>query len=104
MHLNLHPDGGEDTAEVLTGDQILGLAAAVNPEGAGTSPAWLSGPGPLNYFRTMLSRTVVNSATQDKKLHIMVVNNVNAYSLTETFTGEHWFVVAWWLNGAPSGA
>ena len=29
------------------------------------------------------------------KVHIMVVNTANAYSLTDAEVGEHWFVIAW---------
>ena len=95
MHLNLLDD--EDTAVWLTGDQVQQLVTAVNPDAPGTSPGWLSGPGPLNYWRTMLNRTATDVASHSE-VHIMVVNSENAYSLTEETSGRHWFVIAWSFN------
>ena len=99
MHLSKVPSTGEDTAEWLTGDEVQELVTAVNPDAPGASPGWLSGPGPLNYWRTMLNRTVTNVASHGP-VHIMVVNTDNAYSLTEEHSGSHWFVIAWSLNPA----
>ena len=99
--LNITPNGNDETAAWLTGDQVQELVASVNPDGEGMSPAWLSGPGPMNYWRTMLSRTVAD-LNEANKVHIMVVNSENAYTLQETVSGVHWFVVAWFVAPPPA--
>ena len=66
-----------------------------------SATAWLPGPGPMNYWRTMLSRTVAD-LNEANKVHIMVVNSENAYTLQETVSGVHWFVVAWFVAPPPA--
>jgi hypothetical protein len=87
------------TAYWLTGDDILHLAFLDNPDGASTSPSWLSGPGPLNFWRVHFQRTMADQA-EHGVVHIMVVNTENAFSLTEHNSGAHWFVVAWVVEPA----
>ena len=94
----LHKPAGSD-AEWLTGDEIIALASADNPDGADTSPAWLSGPGPINFWHTHFQRTL-HDANEAGRTHIMVVNTQNAYGLKDTFSGMHWFLVAWKVDGA----
>ena len=50
---NLHLERADLGAQAmwLSGDDVQRLATVHNPNGPGTSPAWLSGPGPLNYWR-----------------------------------------------------
>ena len=43
----------------LTSDQIIALAAAINPDGAGASAAWLHSPMPINLFQAFFARTCV---------------------------------------------
>lgn len=88
-----------DQAVWLTGEEIISLATEDNPDGPGTSPGWLSGPGPMNFWRTYFGRTLVNPAEQGR-IHIMVVNSENAYTITEGASGVHWFLVAWRVNAA----
>lgn len=87
---------GKDAADSswLTGDEIIALAAANNPDGEHTSPAWLSGPCPINFFYTHFDRTLKNPRDHGK-VHISVVNTQAVYELTDEPTGKHWFVVAW---------
>ena len=101
IYLDLTPTGGEDTADWLSGDQVQQLVTAVNPDAPGASPDWLAGPGPLNFWRTMLGRTV---AGDHDRVHIMVVNSENAYELTDAPSGNHWFLVAWLVNSPPVSA
>ena len=50
-HLGISGPG----AKKLTSDQILALAAAINPDGAGTSAAWLHSPMPINLFNAFFA-------------------------------------------------
>ena len=63
-------------------------------DGEHTSPAWLSGPCPINFFYTHFDRTLKNPRDHGK-VHISVVNTQAVYELTDEPTGKHWFVVAW---------
>ena len=72
--------------------QIQRLVTLQNPDGAGSSPAWLDGPGPINAWRANFARTLHQ---KDGTVHIMVVNTVEADALTDVASGRHWFVVAW---------
>ena len=94
------------TAEQLLGDEILGLAARINPDGPDVNPAWLSGPGPINYWRTHFARTLVDPRDQGR-VHIMVVNADEAQVSTANagaIGGSHWFVAAWFVEPAAHNA
>ena len=75
------------------------LPSADNPDGEDTSPAWLSGPGPINFWHTHFQRTL-HDANEAGRTHIMVVNTQTAYGLDKTVSGMHWFLVAWKVDGA----
>ena len=83
----------------LLGDQILELASAHNPDGAGQDPSWLNGPGPFNMWRVHFLNTV-STATQHGRVQIWVVNSESQHSLTAPISGQHWFLVAWFVEPA----
>ena len=78
----------------LEGDDIVGLAHADNPDAPGTSPSWLSGPGPLNFFYVHFQRTLADDAEKGR-VHIMVVNTECQHNIHASIFGSHWFTVAW---------
>ena len=53
----------------------------------------------MNFWRMYFARTLVNPAEQGR-IHFMVVNTENAYTLTEQASGVHWFLVVWRVNAA----
>ena len=69
-HLRL---GNYTTAVKLTGDQIIELATAINPDGAGLSPSWLHSPMPINLFNVFFARTCAEEPYHGV-VHIVVVN------------------------------
>ena len=82
----------------LTGDEIIELITADNPDSLGVRPTWLSGPGPLNYFYTFFAQTLASSAHHGR-VHIMVVNTAKDTGVAPpTMGGVHWFVVAWYIE------
>ena len=99
-----HPTFGS-TAYWLSGEDIILLATAGNPDPPSPhhEPAWLSGPGPINFWHTHFARTLTDVRDQGR-VHIMVVNTEAAYSLTATDVGLHWFVAAWYVEPAGDNA
>ena len=96
-----HAALGEQAAW-LTGDEILNIAHANNPDAPQTAPAWLSGPGPMNFWQTHFARTLIDD-NEHGRVHMMVVNTVNAYTLSAQASGAHWFIVAWFIDPSPAG-
>ena len=86
----------------LSGDQILELAAAHNPDGDGRDAAWLSGPGPFNMWRVHFLNTI-NTPAQHGRVHTWVVNSESQYSLHAPVGGQHWFLVVWIVEAEPTG-
>ena len=84
-----------ETADWMTGDEILTLADHLNPNDE--NMRWLSGPGPMNYWRTHFARTLITPAEQGQ-VHIFIVNTAEVTTVTSALAGEHWFVVAWFVN------
>ena len=89
-------------AEFLTGDEVQQIVTLNNPDGIGTDPHWLSGPGPMNYWRLHFSRTL-SDAHDHGRVHIMIVNTEDATASLATashmpMAGAHWFVVAWYIE------
>ena len=94
-HLRL---GKSTTAVKLTGDQIIELATAINPDGAGQSPAWLHSPMPINLFNVFFARTCAEERYHGV-VHIVVVNTDAQFSFDVSVeTGIHWFLAAWYIN------
>lgn len=89
--------GPTAVADWLSDDDILQAVTFDNPDGEMQSPHWLSGPAPMNFWRIYFDRTVLNSEDWNR-VHIMVVNTENQYTLTATPTGLHWLVIAWRIN------
>ena len=102
------------TGDLLTGDEILRLAAEFNPDvpiepriGADGQPIdrstkWLSGPAPYNHWMIHFDRTLMNAAEKGV-VHIMVVNSESVYSVAQAAAngpmgGVHWFLVAWFID------
>ena len=81
----------------LTDDQILRLATMDNPDAGQASPAWLSGPAPINYFRTTFLNSLMRPADHGR-VHIMVVNTEPQYTLQNAAAGIHWFIAAWFIE------
>ena len=81
-------------AKQLTGDESVNLISQHNPDGITTGASWLSGPAPVNFWRTHFERTLANVA-EHGTVHIMVVNTESAIHLTDELRGTHWFVAAW---------
>ena len=82
----------------LTSDQIIALAAAINPDGAGTGAAWLHSPMPINLFQAFFARTCVEEQFQGT-IHMVIVNTDAQYSMDlTTESGVHWFLAAWYVN------
>ena len=80
------------------------MASQNNPDGVGTAPAWLSGPGPMNFWRIHFARTLTDVRDQGR-VHIMVVNTVDAtadlaHATLASTPGEHCFLVAWFVTPA----
>lgn len=93
------PELGEK-AIWLSGDQILYLVEHGPGAGQGLGGLhhrWLSGPGPLNYWKTHFARTLAE-AQYHGRVHIMVVNTESQHSLSDFDSGRHWFVVAWYIE------
>ena len=86
-------------ADWLTGDEILHLVSLNNPDNVETGASWLSGPAPMNFWRTHFERTLVTEH-EHGRVHMMVVNTMNAYTLTAEASGAHWFVAAWFIEPA----
>ena len=80
-------------AERLSQDQIFEIATAHNPDGRGTSPAWLT-VGACNhwqeYFALSLSDPSLFGIVQ-----IMIVNTVVQTTLNAEDVGSHWFLAVW---------
>lgn len=77
---------------------MLKLVDVITP---GTTPG--VGPAPMNFWRMTMDRHLTDPSEWGK-LHIMVVNTQDTYTLMEETSGAgglHWFVVAWWLNVEP---
>ena len=84
----------------LTSDQILALAAAINPDGPGISAAWLHSPMPINLFNAFFARTCVEEAFHGT-IHMVIVNTDAQYTLDlTTESGVHWYLAAWYVNPA----
>ena len=49
-------------AKQLTGDESVNLISQHNPDGITTGASWLSGPAPVNFWRTHFERTLANVA------------------------------------------
>ena len=105
MDLERSPQFAALTTEALQleGDEILGLVQGNNPDGGTTGVNWLAGPAPMNFWRTYFSRTLVRPRDHGR-VHIMVVNTENAYTLTDDITGHHWILLAWYIEPAGDGA
>ena len=88
---------GNPRAEWLTDDQILKLASVDNPDADETAPGWLSGPAPINYFRTAFLNSLIRRADHGR-VHIMIVNTEAQYTLQDAASGLHWFVAAWFIE------
>ena len=86
-------------ARFITDDEVQKLVTAHNPDGAGTDPAWLSGPGPINFWRTHFARTIADSKHHGV-VHMMVVNTEEQYALHNAASGEHWILLAWFIEPA----
>lgn len=88
-------------ARFITDDEVQRLVTANNPDGEGRDPAWLSGPGPINYWRTHFARTIA-----DPKHHgvvrMMVVNTHEQCSLHDALSCEHWILIAWFIEPAAA--
>ena len=65
----------------LSGDEILELATARNPDNLSSDPAWLNGPGPFNFWRAHFVKTT-EDARHHNSVQIWVVN-------TESQTSHH---------------
>ena len=90
----------DDTMEAwLDGDEIVSLVMYDNPDAASTSPSWLSGPGPLNYFYTFFAQTLMEPKHRGL-VRIMVVNTAVDSGIAPSvgLGGRHWFVVAWFVD------
>ena len=97
-----HPSAGGE-AFWLSDDQIQQLATIHNPDRPHTSPSWLHGPAPINFWEKHFARTLVQPA-QHGRVHIMVVNTEEQLTLDATASGLHWFVIAWFIEPKPDGA
>ena len=84
----------------LTSDQIVALAAAINPDGQGQGAAWLHSPMPINLFNAFFHRTCVEERFHGI-VHLVVVNTDAQFSLDlTTESGVHWYLAAWYVNPA----
>ena len=82
----------------LDGDEIVQLVTLDNPDAPNTNPAWLSGPGPLNYFYTFFAQTLTEPHHRGR-VRIMVVNTEEDRGVfTGAVGGRHWFVAAWYVD------
>jgi len=86
-----------EVPERLSDQQILHLATLDNPDGRGTEPTWLPGPGPINALEDALKTSTAAHKTLNE-VHIMVVNSVRVDRLTAAFAGQHWMAVAWQIR------
>ena len=80
----------------LSGDEILELPTARNPDNLSSDPAWLNGPGPLNFWRAHFAKTT-EDARHHNSVQIWVVNTESQTSLHNPVGGNHWFLVAWFI-------
>lgn len=95
-HLGLNVSG----AVQLTSDQILELAAAINPDSPGQSAGWLHSPMPLNLFNTFFARTLAEEQFHGI-VHMVVVNTQPQFTFNPSVVGGvHWFLAAWLINPA----
>ena len=84
----------------LTSDQIIALAAAINPDGAGASAAWLHSPMPINLFQAFFARTCVEEQFHGT-IHLVIVNTDAQFTMDlTTESGVHWYLAAWYVNPA----
>ena len=85
---------------MLTDAEIIQLASVDNPDARGTAPMWMPGPGPYNAFSDALREATEPCAEPPSAsaVHIMIVNSVEARSLTGSFVGDHWLTIAWQLR------
>ena len=69
-------------ARLLTGDNILRIVSANNPDGAGQAPSWMAPPGPINLYESYFRRTLLDPQ-EHGVVHIMVVNETPVFDITE---------------------
>ena len=80
---------------MLSDNEILQLATIDNPDAQGATPSWMPGPGPYNAFTDALHNDTEANAEPSGPVRIMIVNAVEARTLTEEFVGSHWLTIAW---------
>ena len=98
---NAHLQLPTKDAVQLTSDQILQLAAAINPDGPG-SASWLHSPMPQNLFNAFFARTVAEDQFHDQ-VHIVVVNTDAQVSFdVTTESGIHWYLAAWLIKSSDA--
>ena len=104
--LGIVPPGGQRNAVWLTADQVLQLAAANNPDGAGKATEWMHSPMPINLFEAFVARTVFDRKYHNM-LHIVVVNidsQMNHHFHSGSTPGTHWFTAAWRIESEDKEA
>ena len=99
QNIKLGKEALNEEGVFLTGDEVLHLVHIDNPDDPGTSPTWLSGPAPINYFKQRFTQ-VLTDQREHGKVHYMVVNTDPVFSITPAYSGTHWFLVAWIINTA----
>ena len=95
-------------ARLLTGDNILRIVSANNPDGAGQAPSWMAPPGPINLYESYFRRTLLDPQ-EHGVVHIMVVNETPVFDITENansadMPGSHWFLAAWFIEPEQEAA
>lgn len=103
FELGIEKPNAGSAAVWLLGEQILEIATAINPDGPGRNAAWLSGPGPFNFWRDAFQQSLTDE-TQQGIVHLWVVNTASQYSSQDDVGGEHWFFVAWLVNAHEPSA
>ena len=86
------------TARWLSDDDVLTLVDAGDPSPEPNGRRWLSGPGPINYWRSHFARTVTEPRHHGR-VHIMIVNTDEQYDVRDS--GSHWFLAAWYIEPDP---
>ena len=70
----------------------------MNPDGPGTSPAWMHSPMPVNLFQSFFARTCDEEKFHGV-VHLVVVNTEPQYTMQPNVEGGvHWYLAAWYIN------
>ena len=87
----------QGTAEWLEVVDISALIAHAQANGASPDMPWLDGIMPVNHWVAAFERSLSNPEEWDQ-LHICIVNTKTASTLTLNAQGQHWIVIAWWVE------